>query len=660
MIAHYPVTPDLIRGLAFFRLAREKAAKPRIKCGATVAFMLALVPFPAFAQSSGSVEDEGECCVFSYPNRLDIVVTGVRGNQLPEESGQAITLIRRTDIALKQSTSVAELLSTTPGITVSRNGGPGQTTAVRIRGAEDSQTLVLIDGVRVNDPASPGGAFDFGNLLTGNIDRIEVLRGPNSVPWGSQAIGGVVNIVTAPVNGANLHTEYGYRNSKQLVGQAGGAFGIVTASLGGGYFDDDGISAFKNGTERDGYRQYAGNARIGVAFSDAVSLDLRGYYADSKVQFDGFPPPFYSFADTAEFSKTQQLFGYAGINVRTGALQSRLAFTLSDTARDSFDPAFGTAPNFIARGRVERFEYQGDATISDSIRAVFGVEHESARFRDAFTRYSTGVTSGYLQAIVKPFDALTLTSGVRVDDHRTYGTKATLSANAAWRVGSNTIIRASYGEGFKAPTLYQLFSDYGNDTLKPETAQSYDVGIEQSLIEGTMKAGITAFHRDTTNQIDFFSCFGSTNARCKTRPFGFYDNIARTRAKGIEAFLEIRPTSTLTVAANYSLIDATNRLTGKPLGRRPKNSVNASIDWAARDWLKLGANVQTVSDSVDGFGGTVRLDGYTLATVRAAVPLGDHFEFYGRIENLFDVKYETVSGYGTLGRNAHVGVRAKF
>jgi vitamin B12 transporter len=620
---------------------------------------IALLPSAVFAQ----VDDEGLEVYPTAPERTDIVVTASGARQLPEETGQAVTVLNNVAIRRLQSTSVADLLSTTPGITATRAGGPGQTTAVRIRGAEDSQTLVLIDGVRVNDPASPGGAFDFGNLLTGNIDRIEVLRGPNSVPWGSQAIGGVVNIVTAPVNGANLRAEYGYRNSKQVVGQAGGSFGIVTASLGGGYFDDDGISAYKNGTERDGYRQYAGNARVGVAFSDTVSLDLRGYYADSKVQFDGFQSVFpYGQVDTAEFSKTQQVFGYAGLNVALfdGALKNRLAFTLSDTARDSFDPAFGTAPSFIARGRVERFEYQGDATINDSVRAVFGAEHETSRFRDDFSRYSTGVTSGYLQAIFKPFDALTLTGGVRVDDHRTYGTQTTFSGNAALRLGAGTIIRASYGEGFKAPTLFQLFSAYGNDTLKPETAQSYDAGIEQSLIDGALKVGVTAFHRDTTNQIDFFGCFGSANPRCQTRPDGFYDNIARSRAQGVEAFLAIRPTSNLTVAANYSLIDATNRPTGKPLLRRPRNNINASIDWVARDWLKVGANVQTVSDSVDGFGGTIRLDGYTLATIRAAVPIGEHFEFYGRVENLFDVKYETVSGYGTLGRNAHVGVRAKF
>jgi vitamin B12 transporter len=630
---------------------------------------IALLPAPVLAQSECETEPNDCVTVADKINPDLLVVTATGTDQRITWSGQAITVLNHALIESLQTTSVADLLSTTPGITVSRNGGPGQPTAVRIRGAEDSQTLVLIDGVRVNDPASPGGAFDFGNLLTGNIDRIEVLRGPNSVPWGSQAIGGVVNIVTAPVNGANLRAEYGYRNSKQVVGQAGGSFGIVTASLGGGYFDDDGISAYKNGTERDGYGQYAGNARVGVAFSDAVSLDLRGYYADSRTQFDGYPPPFYSFADTAEFSKTQQLFGYAGLNVALfdGALKNRLSFTLSDTARDSFDPAFGKAPNFIARGRVERFEYQGDATISDAFRAVFGVEHERSRFRDAFTRYSTGVTSGYIQGILKPFDALTLTGGVRVDDHKTYGTKATVSGNAALRLGAGTIIRASYGEGYKAPTLYQLFGPYskpvlpGLTVLKPETAQSYDIGVEQSLLDGALKLGLTAFHRDTTNQIDFTFC--ASVQICTARPFGYYDNIARTRAEGIEATIEMRPTSTLTMSANYTLIDAKDRSTGLALLRRPKHNVNASIDWTARDWLKLGASVQSVGDSRDFDFQTfdpIALDGYTLATIRAAVPIGDHFELYGRVENLFDVKYETVSGYGTLGRNAHVGVRAKF
>ncbi len=590
----------------------------------------------------------------------DIVVTAARADQDAREVGQAVTVLDRATIETRQTQSASDLLSTIPGITASRNGGPGQTTAVRIRGAEDSQTLVLIDGVRVNDPSSPAGAFDFGNLLIGNIERIEVLRGPNSVPWGSQAIGGVVNIVTAPVPdrfGGSLRAEYGYKDNRQVVGQAGGTFGIVKASLGGGYFEDDGISAFRDGAERDGYRQYAGNGRIGIAITDDIGLDFRGYYADSRVEFDGFPPPFFSFADTAQYAKTRQIFGYAGLNVAVfdGVLKNRIAYTISDIDRDSFDPAFGPRPSFIARGRVERFEYQGDATVTDGIRAVFGVEHENSRFRDQFEGFATRIDSAYLQAIVKPFHTVTVTGGARLDDHRDYGSEATFSANAAWRPADGTVIRASYGEGFKAPTLFQLNSFFGNIDLDPETARSFDLGIEQSLLDRALTVGVTLFHRDTHDQIDF-----TVSA---ARPFGFYDNIDRTRAQGLEAFVELRPAPGITIAANYSLIDAENRATGLPLLRRPKHSINLAVDWVARDWLKLGANIQTVSDSRDvdfvTFTPTT-LDGHTLASIRAAIPLNERFEFFGRVENLFDEEYETVSGYGTLGRNVHIGVRARF
>ncbi len=623
-----------------------------------VAAAIALLPAAAFAQNE---------TIRVLPLATnDIVVTAVGAQQTVDQTGQAITRIDRALIEARQTTSVSELLSTTSGVTVSRNGGPGQPTAVRIRGAEGDQTLVLIDGVRVNDPSAVGGGFDFGNLLTGNIDRIEVLRGPNSVPWGSQAIGGVVNIVTArPMESfdASLTAEYGYSNAKKLVGNVRGGFGPVRASLGGGWFEDDGISAFKFGTERDGYRQYAANGRVEIDLSPDVSIDLRGNYADSRVGFDGFPPPAFSFADTTGYSTTKQAFGYAGINAALfdGAMKNRLAFTISDTRRASFSSATATPSRF--KGRSERFEYQGDATVAAGLRAVFGIENETTRFNNGTTTVSTGVTSGYAQLIANPADALTLTGGVRIDSHRTYGTKATFSANAAWHVGSGTILRASYGEGFKAPTLFQLFSNFGNTALKPETAQSYDLGIEQSLVEGTLKIGATLFHRDTTNQIDFFSCFGVTAPVCASRPNGVYDNIARTRAQGVETFVELRPSRTLVLNANYTLTDAKNRLTGIDLLRRPRHSVNANIDWTPRDWVRLGASVQTVSDSRDSDFRTfspTSLDGYTLVGLRAAVSLGQQFEIYGRVDNLTDTVYETVSGYGTAGRNAHVGVRVKL
>ncbi len=604
---------------------------------------IALLPVSAFAQDA------------------TIIVTATGAAQKPAETGQAITIIGRDAIESRQAIAVSDLLSTTPGVTVSRNGGLGQPTALRIRGAEDSQTLVLIDGVRVNDPSSPTGAFDFGNLLAGNIERIEVLRGPNSVPWGSQALGGVVNIATArPAKGlaANLNAEYGYRNAMKLVGNVRGGFGAVRASLGGGWFEDDGISAFKLGAERDGYRQYAANGRVEIDLSPNVTIDLRGNYADSRVGFDGFPPPAFAFSDTTGFSTTKQAFGYAGVNATLfdGALKNRLAFAVSDTRRASFNSVTAVPSRF--KGRSERFEYQGDATIATWLRAVFGVEHETSRFNNGATTVSTGVTSGYAQLIANPVEALTLTGGIRFDDHRSYGTKTTASANAAWRVGSGTVLRASYGEGFKAPTLFQLFSNFGNTALNPETAQSYDLGIEQSLIDGTLKFGATLFHRDTTNQIDF-----ATTPPRADRPFGYYFNVARTRARGVETFVELRPSTTLVLLANYTLTEAKNRLNDADLLRRPRHSINANIAWTPRDWLRLGGNIQTVSDSRDSDFRTfapTSLDGYTVVGLRASISFARRFEVYGRIENLGDVRYETVSGYGVAGRNAHVGMRVKL
>jgi vitamin B12 transporter len=600
-----------------------------------------------------------------YLDAHEIVVTATRAEQDQSQVGQAITVITAGDLQRRQLPVISDLLATTPGITVARNGGPGQLTAVRIRGAEDGHTLVVIDGVRVNDPTSTSGAFDFGNLITDNIERIEVLRGPASVPWGSQALGGVVNIVNArpgPIPHATLRGEYGYKDQVNLVGNASGTLGSVAASLGGGWYRDDGISAYKFGTERDGYRHFAGNSRVEVGIARGVSLDLRGYYANSKVGYDGFPPPTFSFADTNDHSKTEQSVGYAGLNAEFGKLKNRVAFTINDINRD----AFGSNP-FGARGRVERYEYQGDADLGVA-RLVFGAEHENSRYLDvqANAKYRTHAASGYAQAIVTPVEAVTLTGGLRVDDYKTYGTKVTGAANAAFTTGK-TIFRASYAGGFKAPTLYQLYGPYGTATetnvpvLQPETARSVDLGVEQGFGHG--RVGVTLFGRNTRNQIDFADCFSTpTLPGCAAHPFGYYINLLKTRARGVETFVEYRPVEGLTLLANYTFNDAENRVTGATLLRRPKHSGNVSADWS-NDRFGLGGSVQVTSRSQDvdfvTFAPTT-LGGYTLVGLRGSVKLGDRFELFARVENLFDENYETVSGYGTLGRNAHAGVRVRL
>ncbi len=630
-----------------------------------------LLAAPAQAQTADPCADPAAQCIVIADERTppDIIVAG-RVPQYASEIGQAVTVLTREDIDRRQAVVLSDLLATTPGVTFSRNGGVGTLTTVRLRGAEGDQTLVVIDGVRVNDPSSTGGGFDFANLLASTVERVEVLRGPDSVPWGSQAIGGVVNIVTAqPTRGFSVRARteggsYGTGFGSAGVGYGGGR---VRVGANVGYLTTDGISAAAVGTERDGYRQIGGSGNLSIDLTDSFGLDLRGYYAHSRARLDGFTPSF-TFGDTAEYSRTQEAYGYAGAHLDTDWGKQRVAFTLADINRDNYATPTSTTASFLGRGRSERYEYQGDFSPVDGVRLVAGAERENSRYFDGFLRASTGITSVYGELIVKPVDRLTLTGGARHDDHDQFGGHTTFGADAALALPTGTIVRASYGEGFKAPTLYQLYSSYGTRSLRPETAESYDVGIEQAALGGAVQASATYFNRHTRDQIDFRSCAAAlvTNAAsiCYQRPFGTYDNIARTRAQGVELALALRPAEGFTVQGSYSFIDSKNRSTGanlgKDLARRPRDTASLSADYRFGFGLQLGGTVQIVGDSFDNAANTVRLDGYALASVRAELPLGERFTLYGRVENVTDARYRTVASYGTLGRAAYGGVRVRL
>lgn len=603
-----------------------------------------------------------------------IIVSANRAPQTTSEVAQSVAVITLEDITTRQSAAVADLLRLVPGVTVTANGGLGTTTSISIRGAESEQTVALIDGVKINDPSTPGGGFNFGNLLTGNIERIEVVRGSQSVLWGSQAIGGVVNIVTRTPTEAlavNAAAEYGWRDTARVVGNISGKFGPVSASLGAGYLRTDGFSTFnetRGGKERDGYRNFGANAKFTIALSEAVSVDLRGWYSDGKVGFDGFPPPDYNFGDTPEFGQTKELVGYAGLNAALldGRLRNRIAYTLTDTDRQNTDETGGTSfETFNAKGRNERFEYQGNLALIEAVSATFGAETEKASFRTSsyggpFSRAEARIDSVYGQLSTKPLTGLTLSAGLRHDNHSSFGGKTTVSANAVLTPNQGaTTVRASYGEGFKTPSLFQLFSDFGNVALRPETSQSWDAGLTQKLLDGRIEVAATWFHRDTMGLITYIGCTELTGI-CANRPFGTYDNVTSARAQGLELALMLRPVDALRVQAGYGYVKATNVATGRDLLRRPRHSVNASLDY---DWafgLKTGATITHVDASFDNESNTRKLAGYVLVDLRAALQVTRIIELYGRIENLFNAQYETSFLYGTPRRAAYAGFRLAF
>ncbi|MDO9363089.1 MAG: TonB-dependent receptor [Sphingopyxis sp.] len=615
----------------------------------TISLLALTAATPALAETADSERPGNE-----------IVVTASGIEQPRDEVGQAITIIDAATIEKRQTVDVVDLLATVPGVRFSRTGGTGSVAGISLRGAETTQTLVLIDGVKVNDPSGIGDAYDFGHLLTGNISRIEVLRGSNSVVHGSQAIGGVISLMTAtPADGfaAGASAEYGYSDTLNAKADVSGTAGAISGGIGGAYFRTDGISSAAVGTEKDRYKNFAGNARLKIAFSGALSLDLRGYYIKSDLDYDSF---FGTPADSPDVAKLDQYVGYAGLNLGLfdGRFTSRAAVTWLRNDRDYYFVR-GTAPDYGYSGTNLRFEYQGVVTPVDQAKLIVGYEHERPDY-DFLGFGSTdsqraNIDSVYALGIVQPFAGLSVTGGIRHDDHSQFGGATTLGANANYSPNDGaTSFRLSYGEGFKAPSLYQLYDSFsGNSALRPERSKSYDFGIDQSLAEGRALISLTAFLRNTTNQINY------DNATFT------YGNIDRTRAKGVEATLALRPVDALNVTASYSYIGARDR-SGRPafhgnrLPRRAEHAVSLSADY---DWsfgLSTGATLTMVGDSFDDAANTVRLDGYALAGIRASLPVGRNFEVYGRLDNLFDADYATASGYGVYGRAAYGGVRVSF
>ncbi|MBW3559713.1 MAG: TonB-dependent receptor, partial [Proteobacteria bacterium] len=578
----------------------------------------------------------------------------------------------------------ADLLVQTPGVSFSRNGGIGSNTSLRIRGAEADQTVVVIDGVKLNDPSSPGGGFNFGNLLLGDVSRIEVLRGAQSTLWGSQAIGGVVNLVTAeptePFQGS-LEVEGGSRETAYLRAGVGGASDRVVWRLAGGRFQTGGFSAFVRGTEDDGYQNTGLSARARFLLTDVLSLDLRAVRSEGRLEFDGFPPPRFAFADTREVGRTTEFVGYAGLNLDLldGRFRNRLAYGHTETRRNNVNPdQANTTVTFAATGENRRLEYQGVFAVRDELIATFGAETETSEFRTASPTASrpnppvasaeVGIDAvyGQLQAEVAP--GLTLTGGLRRDEHEVFGGATLGQLAAAWSLnGGSSVLRASFGQGFKAPTLFQLYSLFGNLALEPEQADSYDAGVEQRLLKGRVTVSATYFARRTEQQINFVSCAaGAVDPLCfnaGSRRSGFFQNLSQTRAQGVELQGQAE-LGRLGLSANYSWTDAENDSPGSDRGRRlprrPEHQANLGATWTFASGASSTVAVRHAGESFDNASNSIRLKGYTLVDVRAAYPIGERAEVYARIENLTDETYETARNFGVPGRGGFIGVRGRF
>ena len=636
-----------------------------LTCAPLCAFTL-LIPAVATAQTTVAQTTIAQTKGADQP----IVITANRAPASLDQVGQSVTVIDQRTIEASQAIGVTELIAQTPGVQFRRNGGRGTATSVFIRGADTGQTVVLYDGVRLHDPSAIDASASLTDVMTGDIGRIEVLRGVQSVLYGSQAIGGVINIVTQQPSKpfeASLQAEAGELDSYLARASIGGKAGALVWRAGAGYTTTDGISAYSPGTETDGYENLSLNGRLEYSITDDVSLDLRSFYSEGDAEFDGFN------TDAPNRSLTDSWLTYAGLNFRLfERLDNRIAYARTDIARLNLDETTPANPftTFDATGTADRFEYQGTLAIQPGSFAVFGVDYAenqftSSSFGGAPTSAMDDTLGLYAQATAEIVTGLTLNAGLRHEDHSTFGGDTVFGGSLAYSPNDgDTVIRASFGEGFKTPSLFQLFSSFGNPALAPEQAESWDVGVEHTFGD-ILSLSAVYFDRDTAQLVDFVSCSADpANPLCDDGRFGFYDNVGLAKAKGVELAANVN-LGPLTASANYTYLDATNETPGNAnrgnqLARRAQDTFTTTLGYTAPFGLIVSTTISFVGDSFNNAGNTQLVAGYTTVDLRASYPITEKIELYARAENLFDEDYETVRDFGTLPRLLYAGVRLRL
>ncbi len=587
------------------------------------------------------------------------------------------TVIGRLQIEQSNASFVTDLLRDVPGVDVVKSGGPGGSTAVFIRGAKPEHTLVLIDGVEANDPITPGRVFDLGSLSTENIERIEIIRGPQSTLYGSDAIGGVINIITRKGKGkpsGYVSAEAGsFGTFRETAGVSGGS-GLIDYSLGISRLDTRGISQadtrMKGNEERDAYHDTTFSGRLGWAPCEKFRLDLTTRIDYSHGELDSFGGPFgddpnYTFSNRDIFSRLQGTW-----SLLDDRWESKLGVSFTDIKRDYDNPTDAAHPTDSLfsqyRGRIVSFDWQNDFYLADWNTLTFGLEtqQESGKdhsvsmssfgpFVEDVSRKTARTNSAYLQDRINIGDRWITTLGVRDDDHDQFGSKVTYHVASSYLCPcTGTRIKGTYGTGFKAPTLYQLYSPYGNPDLRPEESTGWDLGVEQPLFKDKVTVGATYFKNKFKNLVDF-------------GPMFTYVNVGKAQTKGVETSLTYRPVSNVSLSASYTRMSTEDESTGQALLRRPRNKATLGVNYKPCTSTDLNLNVTRVGPRADmDFNPfpaqRVKLDSYTLVNLAATHDVNKTVQVFGRVENLLNEHYQEVFGYGSAGFGVYGGLRVRF
>ena len=616
----------------------------------------------------------------------EIKVIGSKSETPRDEFGSTVHIVTEQDIERRQWRTLSQVLRNTPGVAIAQTGSDGGVATLFLRGAKAEDVLVLLNGVKLNDAAGIGRGYDFAHLSTTGIERIEIMAGPQSVLYGSDASAGVVNIImkegAKPSFSAMIETaDEDYSGASIGISDRKGMFRYAAEF---GYSDSKSISArsdgFGSALEKDGYTNLNGHVRLGFDLGSDRSLGLGLHFTDADSDFDatsGDDPNF-----TGDYRQTAFNLGY---EARPNGLWGYgLFLTHSQTDRtnrdgkDLFHPSDALDSDF--QGVNLGAEFRNSIDFNDKTRLIAGLsfDREEAEgvttgesaygpFSSAFSR-DADLIAVYSQLRFSMDSGFHAALGGRYDDHNQFGGHGTYQGSLGYTFKqSGTRLRAYYGTGFHAPSIFQLYGDSGNPSLKEETNQSIEFGAAQDFLEGKIRLSAVWFDNDYKDLIDFF--FDPNTY------VGTYINIDRVKTRGYELSAAFRG-KYLGIALSYEDLDADEIIPGPaaggpafkaPLVRRydqkasllTNGAIGRHFDWTL-DLLYFGETLDIDFNNFDSGTGAfarARLDDYILVNLTLAYRLGERFTIHARAENLTDEDYVQVIGYNTHGRRIFLGLK---
>ena len=594
----------------------------------------------------------------------------------------SVTIITREEIEQKQARFLSDLLRDVPGFAVSQAGGAGSQTQIRVRGSEANHLLVLMDGVRANDPAA-SGEFLYQLALTSDIERIEIIRGPQSATWGSDAMAGVINIIrTKDVSDNYLagNLEAGSFSTINAAVNGGYSNDKIQVSGGVSYLDTNGTNISRFGNEKDGARNLNGNLTMDVDISETVDLRFSGQTIDARNDYDdidyfltGLPVD----ADRVTESKQNFLTGEARYDRSDGPFSGSFAVNWMSSGHDNISD--GLWSGSTASDTLE-YRLRGGIRLGaeQNHRFGFGLEHQKVEFEqrgdasylDPNQDQSYRISGYAVEYIGKPVDAFSWTASARLDDYSDFDNATTWQLAGSYRLSPAWRLRASVGTGSKAPTFTERYGYYvdmfiGNPNLKPESSQGWEVGVDTNWSQGRYHFELAYFDQDLEDEIDSFvyePVSGLYTAANKQND---------SSRKGVEAVFDAKVSQFVVLSASYTYTRAMeNDGMGNSFAevRRPKNMATVAANFYFQENRgNVNLNANYVGSQLDVFydpityqSEPVKVDSYIVADLAASWKLTQSLELTARVTNLFDKNYEEILGFVRPGRAIYGGIRGRF